>query len=78
MGRGCYYTTLIAKIIVIEGPFDGVIGFSFGASMAMLVVSLLEPGRESIFARKESTNGGISYPNSFIRDRKPNKEVEAI
>ncbi|PIG89892.1 dihydrofolate reductase [Aspergillus arachidicola] len=41
----------VAKVMSEEGPFDGVIGFSQGAAMAAMVVSLLEPGRKEAFAR---------------------------
>ncbi|KAF7591860.1 hypothetical protein BBP40_001057 [Aspergillus hancockii] len=66
----------IAKTISEEGPFDGVIGFSQGAAMAAMVVSLLEPGRKEAFARFENVKveseseggrmvGGVPFPASF-------------
>ncbi|KAF5861136.1 hypothetical protein ETB97_000576 [Aspergillus alliaceus] len=68
----------IAKVMAEEGPFDGVIGFSQGAAMAAMVVSLLEDGRKEAFARfldpvvasegkgeAEEVVGGVSFPKSF-------------
>lgn len=51
----------IAELIREEGPFDGVIGFSQGAALAVMVAALLEPGRSEDFARAS----GMEYPESF-------------
>ncbi|KFX87757.1 hypothetical protein V490_08031 [Pseudogymnoascus sp. VKM F-3557] len=59
----------IAEIIRQHGPFDGIIGFSSGASIAALVASLLEEGRKQAFEKRVSKNG-MSYPNSFLREDK--------
>lgn len=56
----------VATILRDEGPFDGVIGFSQGASMAAMVASLLEPGRRDVFSSftaKEPLQ--IPFPASF-------------
>ncbi|KAJ0422148.1 serine hydrolase FSH [Aspergillus carlsbadensis] len=59
----------IAKVLSEEGPFDGVIGFSQGAAMAAMVVSLLEEKRQEAFthAGPSSSSGveGFAYPASF-------------
>ncbi|KAE8378547.1 serine hydrolase FSH [Aspergillus bertholletiae] len=68
----------VAKVMSEEGPFDGVIGFSQGAAMAAMVVSLLEPGRKEAFAKFLDPNvasqgkaegdavvPGVPFPESF-------------
>ncbi|KAF3482356.1 dihydrofolate reductase [Arthroderma uncinatum] len=40
----------VARVLVDEGPFDGVIGFSQGACLAAMVTSLLEHDRSKAFA----------------------------
>ncbi|KAE8339423.1 hypothetical protein BDV24DRAFT_135944 [Aspergillus arachidicola] len=68
----------VAKVMSEEGPFDGVIGFSQGAAMAAMVVSLLEPGRKEAFARfldadvasegkgeSDAVVAGVPFPKSF-------------
>ncbi|OQD77324.1 hypothetical protein PENDEC_c003G03405 [Penicillium decumbens] len=59
----------VAKVIAEEGPFDGVIGFSQGASLAAMVASLLEPGRKEAFKHfeKEESGGvaGVPFPTAF-------------
>ncbi|KAE8416177.1 serine hydrolase FSH [Aspergillus pseudocaelatus] len=68
----------VAKVMSEEGPFDGVIGFSQGAAMAAMVVSLLEPGRKEAFARFLDANvasegkgeadavvSGVPFPKAF-------------
>jgi dihydrofolate reductase len=59
----------VAKVIAEEGPFDGVIGFSQGATMAAMVASLLEPGRKEAFQHfeKDTSEGapGIPFPTAF-------------
>ncbi|KAL4791790.1 serine hydrolase FSH [Aspergillus venezuelensis] len=68
----------IAKVLGEEGPFDGVIGFSQGAAMAAMVVSLLEgPARRESFAKfapsSSSSEGveGFPYPPSFAELNHP-------
>ncbi|KAL4942224.1 hypothetical protein BDV06DRAFT_166833 [Aspergillus oleicola] len=68
----------IAKVLGEEGPFDGVIGFSQGAAMAAMVVSLLEGnGRREAFAKfapsSSSSDGvkGFTYPTSFAKLNHP-------
>ncbi|KAL4970031.1 alpha/beta hydrolase [Aspergillus stella-maris] len=68
----------IAKVLGEEGPFDGVIGFSQGAAMAAMVVSLLEGDkrRESFakFAPSSSSSEGVegfAYPSSFAKLNHP-------
>lgn len=53
----------LATVLKTEGPFAGVIGFSQGAAVAALLVSLLEPGRRDALA---GVDGGIPVPASFI------------
>ncbi|KAL1987711.1 hypothetical protein VTN96DRAFT_2551 [Rasamsonia emersonii] len=69
----------VAKVLRDEGPFDGVVGFSQGASMAAMIASLLEPNRAAAFAHftdaKTASDGfdlpedklvsGIPFPSSF-------------
>ncbi|KAE8352126.1 serine hydrolase FSH [Aspergillus coremiiformis] len=70
----------VAKVMAEEGPFDGVIGFSQGAAMAAMVVSLLEAGRKGAFERFLDPNvasegkaegdavvAGVGFPKSFDR-----------
>lgn len=45
----------IAQVLRDEGPFDGVIGFSQGASLAFAVASLLEIDRKKAFASVAAT-----------------------
>ncbi|KAK2873761.1 hypothetical protein FQN49_002089 [Arthroderma sp. PD_2] len=40
----------VARVLVDEGPFDGVIGFSQGACLAAMVASLLEHDRSKAFS----------------------------
>ncbi|KAL4953241.1 serine hydrolase FSH [Aspergillus filifer] len=68
----------IAKVLGEEGPFDGVIGFSQGAAMAAMVVSLLEgTARREAFAKfapsSASSEGveGFPYPPSFAKLNHP-------
>jgi predicted esterase len=58
---------MIAKLIAIEGPFDGVMGFSQGAALATMITSLLErPSRQDAFKRAKETSAlAIDYPASF-------------
>ncbi|KAL6233591.1 hypothetical protein BDW75DRAFT_214821 [Aspergillus navahoensis] len=55
----------IAKVLSEDGPFDGVIGFSQGAAMAAMVVSLLEgEKRREAFARFASSSSTSSSSSS--------------
>ncbi|KAI5206847.1 hypothetical protein E4T39_02262 [Aureobasidium subglaciale] len=54
----------IANTIHAEGPFDGVVGFSQGAALAVMVASLLEPGRRREFEQARAT-GGMRYSAPF-------------
>jgi hypothetical protein len=59
----------IAKCLVEQGPFDGVIGFSQGASMAGMITALLEKpyeARQEAFAVNQREGMGMSFPASFI------------
>lgn len=57
----------LADILRKEGPFDGILGFSQGALMAILVASLLEGElRRKAFKRaKEDFPESFPYPPSF-------------
>lgn len=68
----------VAKVLGEEGPFDGVIGFSQGAAMAAMVVSLLEGGPRRDAFRKfgpasSSSDGveGFPFPASFEKLEHP-------
>jgi hypothetical protein len=56
----------IAEVIAEHGPFDGIIGFSSGASIAALVASLLETGRKRAFDEVVSKDQGMAYPDCFL------------
>ncbi|KAI4720272.1 FSH1-domain-containing protein [Aureobasidium sp. EXF-10727] len=58
----------VAKTLKEHGPFDGVMGFSQGAALTAMVVSLLEPGREDTFA---AVAEGMRFPDEFKRLRHP-------
>lgn len=53
---------VVAKVLKEQGPFDGVMGFSQGAALTAMVVSLLEAGRADAFA---GVNDGMAFPSSF-------------
>lgn len=59
----------VASVLESEGPFDGVIGFSQGASLAAMVASLLEgESRKQAFEKAKSESSlAIPYPASFER-----------
>jgi len=63
----------IAEMLVAEGPFDGVMGFSQGGAFAGLVASLLEPGRLEAFQKAEK-NGGMPFPASLLKKGSDGKE----
>ena len=71
IGAGIVYNGIeeglaaIAKCIREEGPFDGVIGFSQGATAAGMVAGLLE-GEYRLRGFEETEKaGGMKYPESF-------------
>lgn len=43
----------VMSVLQQEGPFDGIVGFSQGAAMAVMVASLHEAGREAAFAQAD-------------------------
>ncbi|KAG9854620.1 FSH1-domain-containing protein, partial [Aureobasidium melanogenum] len=53
----------VAKVLKENGPMDGVMGFSQGAALAAMVVSLLEPNRADAFGKVPG--GGMEYPQSI-------------
>jgi dihydrofolate reductase len=57
----------VARVLESEGPFDGVIGFSQGASLAAMVASLLEGDlRKQAFEKARSRSPlAIPYPSTF-------------
>lgn len=57
----------VAEVLVSDGPFDGVIGFSQGGALAGMVASLLEPGRREAFEKAQSDKSvnGMPYPAAF-------------
>lgn len=57
----------VAKTLAIEGPFDGVVGFSQGAALAAMVSSLLEGhSRKDSFQNFHSQSSlSIPFPSSF-------------
>lgn len=55
----------IADTILKYGPFDGIVGFRQGATLAAMVASLLERGRKSAFDEAEAS-GGMRYPQAFV------------
>lgn len=49
---------LLRRVLIEQGPFDGVVGFSMGASIATLLLALIEnPSRHPVFAEP-----GPSWP----------------
>ncbi|KAI5270990.1 hypothetical protein E4T47_05689 [Aureobasidium subglaciale] len=59
-----YVLAYIATAFRAGGPFDGIVGFSQGAALAVMVASLLEPGRSEVFKQAKAT-GGMRYPQAF-------------
>ena len=53
---------VVAKVLKEQGPIDGVMGFSQGAALTAMVVSLLEEGREDAFVK---VSEGMAFPSSF-------------
>ncbi|KAK6006371.1 hypothetical protein QM012_006781 [Aureobasidium pullulans] len=58
----------VAKVLKEHGPMDGVMGFSQGAALAAMVVSLLEPNRKTAF---EKVKGGMAFPESIAELQHP-------
>ncbi|KAG9520144.1 FSH1-domain-containing protein, partial [Aureobasidium melanogenum] len=58
----------VAKVLKENGPMDGVVGFSQGAALAAMVVSLLEPNRQDAFGK---VAGGMEFPHSFAELQHP-------
>ncbi|KAJ5980176.1 hypothetical protein N7481_007474 [Penicillium waksmanii] len=65
-------TTLdcISSILTSSGPFDGIIGFSQGAALAIMIASLLEDNRKDSFDRLQ-LKGGIPPPITFSAPHYP-------
>ena len=61
----------IANVLRVDGPFDGVLGFSQGGATAGIVASLLESDRRAAFEVAEH-RGGMKFPESFALDRNGN------
>jgi predicted esterase len=59
---------VVAATLKEHGPFDGVMGFSQGAALAAMVVSLLEPDRADAFAK---VSDGMAFPPSFAELQHP-------
>jgi len=56
----------IARIIRAHGGIDAVMGFSQGAAAALLVTSLLEPGREQAFHDMQQKNkDALPFPEEW-------------
>ncbi|KAF2861543.1 hypothetical protein K470DRAFT_281540 [Piedraia hortae CBS 480.64] len=53
--------TAIAEVLITQGPFDVVLGFSQGGAAAGLVASLLESGRQEAFEKAK----GMPFPKAF-------------
>lgn len=67
---------VVAEVLKTQGPFDGVMGFSQGAAMASMVVSLLEgESRKAVFeAAQAKSKLAIPFPQSFANlDHPPMK-----
>ncbi|KAJ5805928.1 uncharacterized protein N7503_003530 [Penicillium pulvis] len=61
---------LIASILETSGPFDGIVGFSQGAALAVMVAAILEKDRGAEFRRLEA-EGGMPYPASLTNGGHP-------
>ena len=57
----------LADVLRTEGPFDGILGFSQGALLAVMVASLLEgePRRKAFKRAQEDFPESFPYPPSF-------------
>ncbi|KAL6712843.1 Family of serine hydrolases 3 [Lecanora helva] len=64
---------MLAEVVRTEGPFDGILGFSQGAVLAVMVASLLEgEARRQAFARaQEESPENVRYPSSFENLKHP-------
>ncbi|KAL9024429.1 MAG: hypothetical protein Q9196_006523 [Gyalolechia fulgens] len=67
--------TRIGEALKIDGPFDGVIGFSQGACAAGMVASLLEPGRRAVFDEATCEDNALmeQFPVAFYDAQAPLK-----
>lgn len=63
----CDGLAAVAEILAREGPFDGVVGFSQGAALAAMLVSLLEgtQRREAFSYFRSESPLSIPFPLSF-------------
>ena len=63
----------IAKVLAVQGPFDGVVGFSQGAAFAGMIASLLKgPSRRQAFEKATSASTmAIPYPACFASLQHP-------
>ena len=63
----------VAEVLAIEGPFDGVAGFSQGGALAAMVSSLLEGRRrQDAFQNFRSQSSlAIPFPSSFTNLQHP-------
>ncbi|KAI5286767.1 hypothetical protein KEM54_006532 [Ascosphaera aggregata] len=66
----------VADLARKEGPFDGIIAFSQGASFAAMLASLLEPNRKAAFDHFQKTPAenvctGIPFPDAFEKIAHP-------
>lgn len=59
---------VVAAVLKEHGPFDGVMGFSQGAALAAMVVSLLETDRADAFAK---VSDSMAFPSSFAELEHP-------
>lgn len=64
----------VAEMLVAEGPFDGVVGFSQGGAFAGLLASLLETGRLEAFKKAEE-QGGMPFPDSLLKKDENGNQV---
>lgn len=60
----------IASVLETSGPFDGIIGFSQGAALAVMVAAILEDDRRAEFDRLVA-EGGVPYPTSLTNGGHP-------
>lgn len=63
----------LADVLRVSGPFDGILGFSQGALLAVMVASLLEGStRRAAFARAgERSAEALPFPESFKNLKHP-------
>lgn len=61
----------VAEVLVREGPFDGVVGFSQGGALAGMVASLLEEGRMEVFQSAASAGAGAAGTTGSVSGADP-------